>query len=115
MIISAIFGRDKVGQTVKDLVIGVERFFTGKKVETVGGAAQKKPPPPEPPRAVWTTANPDHRDSKPATKTAVAGVDVDSNAGNCRHGQPCDEPRGPGFSRRSRGRSLAHGSENNSI
>jgi hypothetical protein len=59
MIINAIFGRDKVGQTVKDLVIGVERFFTGKKVETVGGAAQKKPPPPEPPRE-------------------VAGVDVDS-------------------------------------
>jgi hypothetical protein len=28
MLISAIFGRDKAGQTVKDLVIGVERFFT---------------------------------------------------------------------------------------
>jgi hypothetical protein len=77
MLISAVFGRDKVGQTVKDLVIGVERFFTGKKVETVGGAARKQPPPPAPPRAVW---DPDHKDqgSKSATKTAVAGVDVDS-------------------------------------
>jgi hypothetical protein len=77
MLISAIFGRDKAGQTVKDLVIGVERFFTGKKVETVGGAARKQPPPPGPPRAVW---DPDHKNegSKRATKTAVAGVDVDS-------------------------------------
>jgi hypothetical protein len=80
MIISAIFGRDKAGQTVKDLVIGVERFFTGKKVETAfsGGAAQKKPAP-EP--VDWSRLNTDHDARsypKPATKTAVAGVDVDS-------------------------------------
>jgi hypothetical protein len=61
-------------------VIGVERFFTGKKVETAfsGGAAQKKPAP-EP--VDWSRLNTDHDARsypKPATKTAVAGVDVDS-------------------------------------
>jgi hypothetical protein len=78
MIISAIFGRDKVGQTVKDWVIGAEKFFTGKKVETVfsGGAAQKKPPPE---RVDWSRLNTDHDapGAKPATKTPVAGVDDD--------------------------------------